>query len=127
MYSCVHVDLKPTVDASHSRLMHILVCMRVTLHAMYMYNVHLCVHVEAAALTPRMYMVLGAYLSGSACLARDTAKVLHVTLLTWVHVSEPCLCKTCEVDVHVHCTVMQDSYGAREPGPCLGADQIESG
>ena len=35
MYSCVHVDLKPTVDASHSRLMHILVCMHVTLHAMY--------------------------------------------------------------------------------------------
>ena len=98
MYSCVHVDLKPTADASHSRLIHILVCVHVTLHAMCMYDtypgmracnitcnvhVHLCVHMEVAALTPRMYMVLGAYLRGSACLARYTAVtiVLHVTLL----------------------------------------------
>ena len=25
-----------------------------------------------------------------------------INTTTWVHVSESCLCKTCEVDVHVH-------------------------
>ena len=39
-------------------------------------HVHLCVRMEAAALTPRMYMVLGAYLGVSACLGPGTAVVL---------------------------------------------------